>query len=61
MGIIRFSFTMMMGAALGIYVAQNYKVPNIKDLAHNYITNAKHIEETYRNPHKSGDSQENSQ
>ena len=61
MGIIRFSFSLMLGTAIGIYVAQNYDVPSIRELAHSYIMNAKHIEETYRKPQKSGDSKGNSQ
>ena len=51
----------MLGTAIGIYVAQNYDVPSIRELAHSYIMNAKHIEETYRKPQKSGDSKGNSQ
>ncbi|XP_058085464.1 uncharacterized protein LOC131232940 [Magnolia sinica] len=55
MGIIRSSFTFMLGTVCGIYVAQNYNVPNIKKLANTGILMAKHIEENYRKPKKRGD------
>ncbi|KAJ9555209.1 hypothetical protein OSB04_009823 [Centaurea solstitialis] len=32
MGIIRSSFTFMLGTAFGVYVAQNYDVPNVHKL-----------------------------
>ena len=40
----------MVGFAAGIYVAQNYNVPNVRELADSYIGTAKRIEETYRKP-----------
>ncbi|XP_047336677.1 uncharacterized protein LOC124940230 [Impatiens glandulifera] len=52
MGIIRSSFTFMIGTACGIYVAQNYNVPNIKKLANTGLVIAKHLEENYRKPKK---------
>ncbi|CAL9098140.1 unnamed protein product, partial [Musa textilis] len=55
MGIIRSSFSFLLGTGCGIYVAQNYNVPNIKKLINTYIFVAKHIEETYRKPKKDED------
>ncbi|KAF8379243.1 hypothetical protein HHK36_028675 [Tetracentron sinense] len=52
MGIIRSSFSFMMGTLCGVYIAQNYNVPNIKKLANTGLLMAKHIEETYRKPKK---------
>ncbi|KAK2649078.1 hypothetical protein Ddye_016567 [Dipteronia dyeriana] len=52
MGIIRSSFTFMVATAFGVYIAQNYNVPNIKKLAGTGMLMAKHIEETYRKPKK---------
>ncbi|XP_056174335.1 uncharacterized protein LOC115687156 isoform X2 [Syzygium oleosum] len=50
MGIIRSSFSFLLGAVTGVYVAQNYNVPNIKNLANTYLVKAKQVEETYRKP-----------
>ncbi|KAK1311834.1 hypothetical protein QJS10_CPA07g01043 [Acorus calamus] len=50
MGIFRSSFPFLVGTGFGIYIAQNYDVPNIKRLANTYVFMAKHIEETYRKP-----------
>ncbi|KAF8379244.1 hypothetical protein HHK36_028676 [Tetracentron sinense] len=55
MGIIRSSFSFMMGTLCGVYIAQNYNVPNIKKLANTGLLMAKHIEETYRKPKKRGE------
>ncbi|KAK6935196.1 Short transmembrane mitochondrial protein 1 [Dillenia turbinata] len=52
MGIIRSSFSFLVGTVAGIYVAQNYQVPNIKSLFDNGLLMAKHIEESYRKPKK---------
>ncbi|KAF0933692.1 hypothetical protein E2562_019185 [Oryza meyeriana var. granulata] len=55
MGLFRGSFTFMVGMGCGVYVAQNYNVPNIKKLFNTYVFMAKHIEETYRKPKKDDD------
>ncbi|KAL6644716.1 hypothetical protein ACP70R_016324 [Stipagrostis hirtigluma subsp. patula] len=55
MGLFRGSFTFMLGMGCGVYVAQNYNVPNVKKLFNTYVFLAKHIEETYRKPKKDED------
>ncbi|XP_068635994.1 uncharacterized protein [Aristolochia californica] len=55
MGIIRSSFTFLLGTVCGVYVAQNYNVPNIKKLTNTGLLMAKHIEENYRKPKNKGE------
>ncbi|KAL7194715.1 hypothetical protein ACSBR1_035036 [Camellia fascicularis] len=55
MGIIKSSFSFIVGTVCGIYIAQNYNVPNVRKLANIAIFIAKHIEEKYRNPKKGDD------
>ncbi|TVU39912.1 hypothetical protein EJB05_13356, partial [Eragrostis curvula] len=55
MGLFGRGFTFMMGMGCGVYVAQNYNVPNVKKLFNTYVFLAKHIEETYRKPKKNDD------
>ncbi|XP_022737744.1 uncharacterized protein LOC111290621 [Durio zibethinus] len=50
MGIIKSSFSFIVGTVCGIYVAQNYNVPNIKKLADIAFFMAKQVEEKYRKP-----------
>nr|GLL45005.1 uncharacterized protein LOC103935015 [Ipomoea trifida] len=50
MGIIRSSFNFLMGTAFGVYLAQNYNVPDIRKFYTTGIVVAKHIEENYRKP-----------
>ncbi|KAL5569934.1 hypothetical protein UlMin_026509 [Ulmus minor] len=55
MGIIRSGFSFIVGTFTGVYIAQNYDVPNIKKLANTAIFMAKQIEERYRKPKKRDD------
>ena len=55
MGLFRGSFTLLVGMGCGIYIAQNYNVPNVKKPFNTYVFMAKHIEETYRKPKKDDD------
>ncbi|XP_010922458.2 uncharacterized protein [Elaeis guineensis] len=50
MGIIRSSFSFLLGTGCGVYIAQNYNVPDIKKLVNTWLFVAKHIEETYKKP-----------
>ncbi|MED6216100.1 hypothetical protein PIB30_004586 [Stylosanthes scabra] len=54
MGIIRSCFSFIAGTVCGIYVAQNYQVPNITKLIDTTLHKAKEVEETYRKPKKKG-------
>lgn len=55
MGIIRRGFSFILGTMTGIYLAQNYNVPNIKKLANTGLLIAKHLEQQYRKPKKKDD------
>ncbi|KAK4340847.1 hypothetical protein RND71_039348 [Anisodus tanguticus] len=50
MGIIRSSFSFISGTVCGIYIAQNYNVPNIQKFIENALFKAKDVEEKYRKP-----------
>ncbi|XP_038980165.1 uncharacterized protein LOC108511366 isoform X1 [Phoenix dactylifera] len=52
MGIIKNSFSFLLGTGCGIYIAQNYDIPKIKKLAYIWVDRAKQVEETYRKPKK---------
>ncbi|PSS11524.1 Protein of unknown function DUF4535 protein [Actinidia chinensis var. chinensis] len=52
MGIIKSSFSFMVGTLFGVYVAQNYNVPNIHKLFNTGLAIGKHLEENYRKPKK---------
>jgi len=52
MGIIKGCFSFIAGTVTGVYVAQNYKVPNIAKLADTFLFVAKVTEQTYRKPDK---------
>ncbi|GMQ04931.1 hypothetical protein CsSME_00050161 [Camellia sinensis var. sinensis] len=52
MGLIRSSFQFVVGTVFGVYVAQNYSVPNIHKLVNSGVAIAKHFEENYRKPKK---------
>ncbi|CAL9225681.1 unnamed protein product [Arabidopsis halleri] len=55
MGIGKTCFLFTMGTAYGVYVAQNYNVPNIKKLTNTGLVIAKHIKENYRKPNNRDD------
>ncbi|PWA44324.1 hypothetical protein CTI12_AA516750 [Artemisia annua] len=50
MGVFGIGFQFLLGATFGIYVAQNYNVPNINKLYKTGMVIAKHYEENYRKP-----------
>jgi antibiotic biosynthesis monooxygenase (ABM) superfamily enzyme len=52
MGIIRSTFSFMVGTICGIYIAQNYSVPNLNKLAKAWLSDAKQVEEAHRIPEK---------
>lgn len=45
----------MVGTVVGVYIAQNYAVPNIRKLADTAMEKLKQIEQTYRKPKKPRD------
>lgn len=53
MGIIKSSFSFIAGTVCGVYVAQNYNVPNVQKLANTALFMAKLLEEKYRKSKKS--------
>ncbi|XP_039136252.1 uncharacterized protein LOC120273643 [Dioscorea cayenensis subsp. rotundata] len=55
MGLIRSSFLFLFGTGCGIYIAQNYNVPNIEKLVDTYLKKAKETEEIYRKRKKDDD------
>lgn len=42
----------MVGTVFGVYLAQNYSVPNVQKLFNTGLLIGKHIEENYRKPKK---------
>ncbi|CAJ1951439.1 unnamed protein product [Sphenostylis stenocarpa] len=54
MGIIRSSFSFIAGIAFGVYLAQNYQIPNLRKLADTALLEAKQVEEKYRKSKKKG-------
>lgn len=48
MGLVRNNLGFIVGTAFGIYLAQNYKVPSVKELASNAISKANELEQAYR-------------
>ena len=55
MGIITRSFPFIAGTVCGIYIAQNYNVPNIRKLANDALSKARQTEQKYRKPKKPDD------
>ncbi|KAL6506148.1 hypothetical protein OROGR_024329 [Orobanche gracilis] len=52
MGIIKSCFSFMTGTVCGVYLAQNYALPDITKLADTALFMAKLIEQSYRKPKK---------
>ncbi|XP_022887657.1 uncharacterized protein LOC111403136 [Olea europaea var. sylvestris] len=52
MGILMNKFSFIAGTVFGVYIAQNYNVPNIKKLFNEALYSAKQVEEKYRKPKK---------
>ncbi|CAN6331223.1 unnamed protein product [Urochloa humidicola] len=50
MGFLKSTFSLLIGTGCGIYIAQNYKVPNIKDLIREMLGKVKVLEESYKKP-----------
>ncbi|CAN6358346.1 unnamed protein product [Urochloa humidicola] len=50
MGFLKSTFSLLIGTGCGIYIAQNYKVPNIKDLIREMLGKVKVLEESYNKP-----------
>ncbi|KAL3610082.1 hypothetical protein D5086_001102 [Populus alba] len=44
--------SLQQGTVFGVYVAQNYNVPNVRKITNTGLLIANHIEETYRKPKK---------
>jgi len=55
MGIIRSCFSFISGTVCGVYLAQNYQVPNLRKLADTALFMAKVMEEKHRKPKKRDD------
>ncbi|KAG6510385.1 hypothetical protein ZIOFF_028395 [Zingiber officinale] len=55
MGLIRSSFSFLLGLGCGVYITQNYEVPNMKQLTSKWLSRAKDMEEIYRKPNKNDD------
>ncbi|XP_014521565.1 uncharacterized protein LOC106778153 isoform X2 [Vigna radiata var. radiata] len=55
MGIIRSSFLFVAGTTVGIYLVQNYQIPNLRKLADTAFVHAKQVEEKYRKSKKKDD------
>nr|XP_024375216.1 uncharacterized protein LOC112282155 isoform X1 [Physcomitrium patens] len=55
MGIFRTSFSFSLGAFTGVYIAQNYTIPNLKTFITTGLIVAKQLETQYRKPSKGED------
>lgn len=55
MAILKALFHFTAGTAVGVYVAQNYNVPNVQKLFNTAVLIAKHFEQNYRKPSKKRD------
>ncbi|PIN06483.1 hypothetical protein CDL12_20963 [Handroanthus impetiginosus] len=59
MGLCRSAFALMLGAIGGAYVAQNYDIPNIRNLIKRSFLEGKVLEETYRKPKSNNSADDN--
>ncbi|XP_027344852.1 uncharacterized protein LOC113857252 [Abrus precatorius] len=59
MGIIRSCFSFIAGTVFGVYLAQNYQVPNLRKVADTAVVEAKQVEEKYRKSKKKGGNDDN--
>ncbi|KAK7823969.1 hypothetical protein CFP56_034980 [Quercus suber] len=50
MGFLGTTFTFMVGTLCGVYICQNYNIPNLRSFADSSLVRAKQIEQTYRKP-----------
>ncbi|KAF0924057.1 hypothetical protein E2562_008385 [Oryza meyeriana var. granulata] len=50
MGFLQSTFSLLIGTGCGIYIAQNYDVPNMKKLMRSLMGKAKEVEESYKKP-----------
>ncbi|KAL6624335.1 hypothetical protein ACP70R_031656 [Stipagrostis hirtigluma subsp. patula] len=57
MGFFQSTFSLLIGTGCGIYIAQNYDVPNIKKLMRSLMGKAKELEESYKKPGKNKDNE----
>jgi hypothetical protein len=48
MGILKSTLSLLIGTGCGIYIAQNYDVPNIKEFMWSLMGRAKEFEESYK-------------
>ena len=48
MGFFGTTFRLMLRGVFGVYVAQKYDAPNLRELARSGLTMAKQVEETHR-------------
>ncbi|KAJ7561304.1 hypothetical protein O6H91_03G023000 [Diphasiastrum complanatum] len=56
MGLIRSTFSFTLGTLVGVYVAQNYNVPNVQKMVSMGMVMVRQLEEAYRKPDNSRNS-----
>lgn len=57
MGLLHSTFSFLVGTGCGIYIAQNYDIPNMKKLMRSLMGKAKELEESYKKPSKNKDNE----
>ncbi|KAG2616063.1 hypothetical protein PVAP13_3NG112569 [Panicum virgatum] len=50
MGFLQSTLSLLIGTGCGIYIAQNYNVPNIKKLVMEMMDRGQKLEESYKKP-----------